>query len=165
MGGATPGDTTREERSKDTAKSQEKIAEKKMKLTKFGLNFQSAGTLMTIHDQIGKDTPLCVGGGATSLTQVPGGSEESRKRSKDSYVEEMKGAYTTKWSKEGSHSTAEVTAPLPSSDKAPPPLMSRQRELTMEKYDDKTSDDEDISLTARTLIKKKPTFKFNIGKK
>ena len=38
--------------------SSDKSSEKKSKLAKFGLKFQSAGTLMSIGEQIGKDTPV-----------------------------------------------------------------------------------------------------------
>lgn len=45
-------------RSKESEESQAKIAEKKARLAKFGLKFQSAGTLVTIGDQLGRDSSI-----------------------------------------------------------------------------------------------------------
>ena len=207
-----------------------KVAEKKMKLAKYGLKFQSAGTLVTIGDRIEKDTPIIKGTAPTNskeLTEVKGrgearggesehkgaiskdrgdsrnrgngGREESSRNrgheSKDrgnrgreegrgkggreekggaptrrevdrrKLIDQTKASYTTKWEKAGSSKKDQVIPSAPSKDdKAPPPLMSRQRELTMEKYANRLDDDEETDFTAKTIIKKTPTFKFKIAK-
>ena len=45
-------------RSKESEESQAKIAEKKARLAKFGLKFQSAGTLVTIGEQLGRESSI-----------------------------------------------------------------------------------------------------------
>ena len=45
-------------RSKESEESQAKIAAKKARLAKFGLKFQSAGTLVTIGEQLGRDSSI-----------------------------------------------------------------------------------------------------------
>ncbi len=78
-----------------------------------------------------------------------------------------KGVYTSTWEKLGS--SREMSEPKPEEDrKGPPPkLMSRQRELTLERAFGAESDDEDDSLatldqlTVRSQPKK---FRFNIRK-
>jgi hypothetical protein len=232
--------------SEDSA-SQEKIASKKIKLAKYGLKFQSAGTLVTIGDRIGKDTPLIKetdgkkekmqevnditdkgevndimdkgevndrvrsrgkgggsrdrgkgdgsrdggeGGGSRDRGKGDGsrdggegegdgskarpGKAENRtnmsvaRREMDrrKLIDQTKASYTTKWEKAGSSRQKQLGIPsAPSNDdKAPPPLMSRQRELTMEKQAEHTSDDEEDTGFTRAIIKKTPKFKFKIAK-
>ena len=145
-------------------KSQEKITTKKMRLAKFGPKFQSAGTLMSISDQIGKDTPIKKTHETTPLNESSQLLPREESEGVRTIKEEVKGGdYTTKWDREGAALKREVNPP-PSVEKAPPPLMSRQRELTMEKYVESDSDEEGSTLTAKTIVKRTPTFKFKIGK-
>lgn len=167
--GSDQGGNITKANTTDNTSSQEKdkVAAKKQKLAKFGLKFMSAGTLISISDQIGKDTPLQqlpTGNDASSSAEVDAPLSR-READRKALIEKQKVAYTTMWDKEGAASRV-VSKALPvSSDKPPPPLMSRQRELIMEKASEADSDDEDSSLTAKTLIKKAPGFKFKIGKK
>ena len=160
-----------EKRPLENTESQEKIAEKKRKLARYGLKFQSAGTLMSIGELLGKDTPLQQGSPA-KISEKPNQLDsekitDRRAQDKAAMIQGIKGSYTTMWDKEGeTGKRADISKPLPvSSQKAPPPLMSRQRELIMEKAAGSDSDDEDQTLTAKTLIKRTPVFKFKIGKK
>lgn len=199
------GNTKDGGKTSEDDQSQGKVAEKKMKLAKYGLKFQSAGTLVTIGDRIEKDTPIIKESAPTNskelLTENKGGIEvrgesenklkgavstdgrdNSRGGSRDRDREDSRGAptrrevdrqklidktkasYTTKWEKAGSSKQNQVIPSAPSKDdKAPPPLMSRQRELTMEKYANRLDDDEDTDFT-KTIIKKAPKFKFKIAK-
>lgn len=147
-----------------TEDSQEKIANKKIKLAKFGLKFQSAGTLMSIGEaRIEKDTPLhkTIPASITKTNEEVGGKVMGRGRT----FEEKKASYTTKkWEKAGEASRAKEvnTAPV-DEDKAPPKLMSRQKELSMGKSGNTSGSDEDeLDFTVTKAIIKKPhTFKLN----
>lgn len=187
--------------------SQGKIADKKMKLAKYGMKFQSAGTLISIGDRIERDTPIVkttptqagdrnkttptqtgdrnkttptpAGGrnkttptSRNKTTPIPAGDDKGNgevavvitPRAMTS-LQQRKASYTTrKWEKAGAAKEREFKPSLPEVDAPPPPLMSRQRELTMEKYEDRTSDEEDDFTTAKTAIKKVTKFKFNIAK-
>lgn len=209
-------------RSKESEESQAKIAAKKARLAKFGLKFQSAGTLVTIGEQLGRDssiyrTPAVIqrlGGGSVEknsdgekkMESTPNQSSRSEKTlisestrnsegsgtssekklsfgfqkktlpkfqqgGKISGVDSggmlPKGVYTSTWEKPGT--SREKSEPKPDEErKGPPPkLMSRQRELTLERAFGAESDDEDDSLatldqlTVRSQPKK---FRFNIRK-
>lgn len=149
--------------------------DKKTKFGKYGMKFQSAGTLISISDDgIGKDTPIVkkttaveqkvfpkasVDGGTVSVGRAHSDLRDRQRK----MIHEKKASYTTKWERAGASKPQLVPAP-PKEDTAPPPLMSRQRELTMEKYADRTSDDdEEADFTAKAIIKKAPKFKFKIG--
>jgi hypothetical protein len=210
-------------RSKESEESQAKIAAKKARLAKFGLKFQSAGTLVTIGEQLGRDssiyrTPAVIqrlGGGGeeknndgekkvesspsqtasserTQITEIvksssEGSSTSSEKKlsfgfqkktlskfqqggkssSMDSGGMLPKGVYTSTWEKPGS--SRETSEPKPEEErKGPPPkLMSRQRELTLERAFGVESDDEDDSLTTldQLTVRSQPKkFRFNIRK-
>lgn len=151
MGGATSG--TRK------ITSQDKLSDKKTKQSKYGMKFQSAGTLISI----GKDTPLI-----KKTTPTPTVEPTQVDKDRTAHLEKKKASYTTKlWERAGEAAKREQTKPsAPEVDKAPPPLMSRQRELTMEKYAEREpgSDDEEPDFTAKAIIKK-PRFKFKIANK
>lgn len=151
-------------------KSQEKIADKKLKLAKIGLKFYSAGTLVSIGDRIEKDTPLCKEPVPISeSTQKPESSKSAAEEAMAKRLEKKKASYTTTWEREGSLSRHDknIVPASPNVKSEPPPLMSRQRELIMEKSAENgnSSDDEDSDLTAKVFIKKTPTFKFKMAKK
>ena len=153
----------------------DKVADKKQKLAKFGMKFQSAGTLISIGDNmIERDTPLCKD--ITPIVQEWQEEMEGREVQRESRKVKIggvtidvgqKASYTTMWEKAGEGGKKNNAAPLPSSlDKAPPPLMSRQRELIMEKAADlDNSDDEDADFTAKAIVKKPAAFKFKITKR
>lgn len=213
-------------RSKESEESQAKIAAKKARLEKFGLKFQSAGTLVTIGEQLGRDssiyrTPAVIqrlqgdskdnddgektdsnsskssnsertqtskkvrsseGGGSSSdkklsfgfqkktLSKLPQ-AQSGVKSGVESGGMLPKGVYTSTWEKPGGSSREKSDASSDKIDeerKGPPPkLMSRQRELTLERAFGAESDDEDDSLatlhqlTVRSQPKK---FRFNIRK-
>lgn len=168
--GGRDGNATK--RPAQDQKSQEKIDEKKMKLAKFGMKFQSAGTLISIgDDRIEKDTPILKNAELEVLEErVEPEAKDSKVDKVDkvesrrkALLEEKKAAYTTKWEKAGTSKAPVFPTPAPM-DSAPPPVMSRQREL-MEKYAENTSEDEEPDFTSKTIIKKAPTFKFKISKK
>lgn len=160
-----------------------KVADKIKKLAKFGLKFQSAGTLISIGDsRIERDTPLCknvmpMTGEQQQEKRAPVEERRSRKVKIGGVIIDVdqKASYTTMWEKAGEGGKKDDTMPLPSSqDKAPPPLMSRQRELIMEKAanlkkDDDDDDDDDVDFTAKKqkkdIIKKPVAFTFKITKK
>ena len=139
--------------------SGDKVSNKKSVQSKFGVNFHSAGTLMSIGEQLGKDTPLQKDFQKTPIipqaTPTPSSSR-------------MLVKYTTaKWDKEGDFEKrakqAKEKEHASRLEKAPPPLKSRQRELIMEGY--LGSSDEEEELTVKKKIVKKPTkFKFSFGK-
>lgn len=56
----TTSDSTKAgvKRSQESVESQAKIAQKKAKIAKFGLKFQSAGTLVTIGEQLGRQSAI-----------------------------------------------------------------------------------------------------------
>ena len=213
-------------RSKESEESQAKIAAKKARLAKFGLKFQSAGTLVTIGEQLGRDssiyrTPAVIqrlqGGSEdkndagekvdsnsskssnSERTQTSekvktseGNSTSSEKKLSFGFQKKTlsklpqaqsgvksgvdsggmlpKGVYTSTWEKPGSSREKSDTSldKIDEERKGPPPkLMSRQRELTLERAFGAESDDEDDSLatlhqlTVRSQPKK---FRFNIRK-
>ena len=152
----------------------EKIASKRKKF----MAFQSAGTLISIGDnRIEKDTPLC-----KDITPIIQERQKEQDEVKGENVQKgsrmvkvggvtidigQKASYTSMWEKAGEGAKKNNAAPLPSSlDQAPPPLMSRQRELIMEKAADLNgSDDEGDDFTTKTIVKKKTGFKFKITKR
>ncbi len=150
--------------------------EKKSKLAKYGMKFQSAGTLMSIGDQIGKDTPLrqqtaqdqLKGTLSPSKTVAEGSSKTDSKSS--SLSSKLLAHYTTaKWDKAGDFEKRLKEAKEKEHEirveKAPPPLKSRQKELNMDNYSGSEDEEEDFSVNARTIIKKPAKFKFNLAKK
>lgn len=185
-------DTPKVKRSAASEESHAKITAKKAKLAKFGLKFQSAGTLTSITDQLGSDTstyrpPAVVqrltGGnkeqdsGQTFRSSAAPTSEHSVSGDKKlSFELKTKStslkpvafqskdiSYTSVWDR------SKPGAQIPDNHlqdrlKGPPPLMSRQRELNMEKaFGDDSSDEEDIG--GKLLVKRGPAkFKFNIRK-
>ena len=212
-------------RSKESEESQAKIAEKKARLAKFGLKFQSAGTLVTIGDQLGRDssiyrTPAVIQrlGGADSNniredsrvsnssqtanaskseidehknSHKAGSSSGSEKKlsfsfqksqSKLKQQQQLSGArgchndiggaqptgvYTSTWEKPGtSRENSELSHDKEERKGPPPKLMSRQRELTLERAFSAESDDEDDSLTTlhQLAVRSQPKFRFNIKK-
>lgn len=156
--------------------------EKKTKLSRYGLKFQSAGTLISIGDVdgIGKDTPIVKETMPIVKKATPRKTVQQKSLPKDDshgdrrgaasterqrkMIDEKKASYTTKWEKAGASKPEFLPTPS-KDDSAPPPLMSRQRELTMEKYADHTSDDEEADFTTKAIIKKAPKFKFKIHPK
>lgn len=157
----------------DDSKSQ--VGDKKTKLSKYDMKFQSAGTLISIGEGIGKDTPIVDEATLKKTMQqkspqkwLPKESANGDQRGMSSterrkkLIDEKKASYTTKWEKAGASKPELLPAPS-KGDTAPPPLMSRQRELTMEKCADQTSDDEETDFTAKAIIKKAPKFKFKIA--
>ncbi len=173
---SAPGSKSGTKSGAEDSGSGGKIADKKMKLAKFGMKFQSAGTLISIGDnRIEKDTPLCKD--TTPILQehqkvlhnvkgqkVP---REVKIGGVTIDVGQNKASYTSMWEKAGEGGKKSNAFPLPSSlNKAPPPLMSRQRELIMEKAVDVNNlDDEDTDFTAKAIVKKSTGFKFKIAKK
>lgn len=149
----------------------DKLASKRKKF----MTFQSAGTLISIGDnRIEKDTPLC-----KDISPI---IQEREKEQKEEQVQRgsrkvkvggvtidigEKASYTSMWEKAGEGGKKNNAAPLPSSlDQAPPPLMSRQRELIMEKAAGQNDlDDDTEDFTTRKLVNRKTGFKFNITKK
>ena len=195
-------------RSKESEESQAKIAEKKAKLAKFGLKFQSAGTLVTIGEQLGREssiyrTPAVIErlggtepssnssnsraskevGKETRKEESAGGSEKklsfafqkssskvksaqtlSGARTNVDSVGTRQGVYTSTWDKPG---TSREKIKDEEEPKGPPPkLMSRQRELTLERAFGADSDDEDDSLATleQLAVRSQPKFRFNIRK-
>ena len=211
-------------RSKESEESQAKIAEKKARLAKFGLKFQSAGTLVTIGDQLGRDssiyrTPAVIqrlGGtddndigkqfaisnssqftnssksqtdkqekgskdsSSGSEKKLSFGFQKSQSRLKQQQLSvakgsrsdaeggQPKGVYTSTWEKPGSsQEKSESSQKDKEKMKGPPPkLMSRQRELTLERAFNAESDDEDDSLATlqQLAVRSQPKFRFNIKK-
>ena len=141
--------------------SQDKLSDKKTKMSKYGMKFQSAGTLVSIE----KDTPLIK---KTTPTPTPTVEPTQQDRDRTAFLEKKKASYTTKlWERAGEAAKREQAKPAaPEVEKAPPPLMSRQRELTMEKYAEREpgSDDEEPDFTVKAIIKKPQKLKFKIGK-
>lgn len=215
--------TTGVKRSKESEESQAKIAEKKARLAKFGLKFQSAGTLVTIGEQLGRDssiyrTPAVIqrlgGSDGNDTREVDSSSSQSSTSSKsktskldkgskesssgsekklsfgfqksqsklkqqpqlsggkgnhdDVGVAQPKGVYTSTWEKPGgSREKIEPAQKDEEERKGPPPkLMSRQRELTLERAFGAESDDEDDSLATlqQLTVRSQPKFRFNIRK-
>ena len=181
-------------RSAESEESHAKIAAKKAKLAKFGLKFQSAGTLTSITDQLGSDKstyrpPAIVqrltGGDqkrdndqasviqSVALTSDPSGSGDKKlsfgfSKSKSTGLKPVafqskELSYTSVWDLDKPGDQIPDTH-LEDRLKGPPPLMSRQRELNMEKaFGDDSSDEEDIG--GKVLVKRAPAkFKFNIRK-
>lgn len=200
-------------RSKESEESQAKIAEKKAKLAKFGLKFQSAGTLVTIGEQLGREssiyrTPAVIqrlgandddssthkvessnSKGAQMSLKVKGerennsgsekklsfGFQKSQSKLKQPQLLSSntgtmlpKGVYTSTWEKPGdSQEKREQALKDEGERKGPPPkLMSRQRELTLERAFGEESDDEDDSLATlqKLTVRSQPKFRFNIKK-
>ena len=206
--------------SKESEESQAKIAAKKARLAKFGLKFQSAGTLVTIGEQLGRDssiyrTPAVIqrlggsedsnsaGEKVVSSTSKPSNSERTQKvkstessgtssekklsfgfqkktpskiqqtpsgnkSSVDGAGAQPKGVYTSTWEKPGdSREKSDASNKADEERKGPPPkLMSRQRELTLERAFGAESDDEDDSLETlqQLTVRSQPKFRFNIRK-
>lgn len=154
---------TNSKRVVEDTESQDKITNKKMKLAKFGLKFQSAGTLVSIGDTaIGMDTPLQKEATPTILDSAKPSDGGTKVMGKGKTFEEKKALYTTrKWEKAGQGSSLK-TGPSEADnvEKAPPPLMSRQKELSLGKSQD-SSDEEEADFSAKTIVKKPPAaFKF-----
>ena len=172
--------TTNPDAKRVAEESQAKIAAKKAKLSKFGLKFQSAGTLTSITEQLGSDTstykpPLII----QRLTGDTKDKEDKASTSSDdrriafglqpvktkplapvAFQSSEEQSYTSVWKIPGSESKEPRLEPI---TKGPPPLMSRQRELNMEKaFGEDSSDEEELKLVPikRGLAK----FKFNLRK-
>ena len=143
------------------------------------MKFQSAGTLMSIGEQIGKDTPIVkekdnVRDKDVIKARAPDasvGEVSSSSSSRSSYSSKLMTRYTTaKWDKEGDFERrlkeAKEKEHAIRVEKAPPPLKSRQKELNMDNYSDlEEEEEEDFSVASRTIIKKPTKFKFNLTKK
>lgn len=181
--------------SAERAESHAKIEAKKLKLAKFGLKFQSAGTLTSITDELGSvsstyrspaivrrltggnrerdedkslseyrlssfsndtcssgDSKFLFGFNKTKLTTLKPVAFESKDQT-----------YTSVWNSLQPGSQIRDTH-VEDRLKGPPPLMSRQRELNLEKaFSEESSDDDDV--VQKRFVKRAPTkFKFNIRK-
>ena len=147
------------------------LGSKKMKLSKLEQRFQSAGTLMSIGDaRIGKDTPIVKETKPTTSStsgDKKGVEPETMNMGRGKSLEQKKALYTTKkWEKAGTAKA--VVAPSESEhvEKAPPPLISRQKELNMAGAEDSSDDEPDF--IAKSIIKKpapkSKSFKLNLPK-
>ena len=179
--------------------SNAKIAEKKAKIAKFGLKFQSAGTLVTVNDGnkrmsfASKGLPSSLSGdtgdvqSATRFEMLPhsasqvveeikkkphavstGGRGSSGRGSHEEKPEtgfsEQDGSSDEKFSF-GFHKKQPTPSHGKTAGKNPPPLMSRQRELTMSRaFGDESDEEDEQTGLAQLPIRKPPRFKFNIGK-
>lgn len=134
-----------------------KVAEKKARIAKFGLQFKSAGTLTTV-DGSQRMTP---GDGRLFSYKQPGTSSQPPKPAcPDPTAEDSK-----KFSFElGKKPPSSSSSSLPSASRLPPKLMSRQRELTMSRAFSAESDSEedDIGKNLTQLQRRGPKFKFKI---
>lgn len=202
-------------RSIESEESQAKIAAKKARLAKFGVKFESAGTLVTIGEQLGREnsvyrTPAVIqrlGGGEDKSSAVEKGdpkcsessnSDKTQTSENSSTSCEKKlsfgfqktalsklqqasksgmngtgllpqGVYTSTWEKPGgSRAKSDPSDKVNEEErKGPPPkLMSRQRELTLERAFGAESDEEDDSLATlqQLTVRSQPKFRFNIRK-
>lgn len=184
-------------RSQESEESNAKIAEKKAKIAKFGLKFQSAGTLVTVNDgnkrtlsskrlssNWSEDAgdvqaatrfemlPHSSSQGAEEIKKNPvstggRGSREEKSETTFSTVSEQRtqgGGSDQKFSF-GFHKKQPTSSQGKAVGKNPPPLMSRQRELTMSQaFGDESDEDDDKTGLAQLPIRRPPRFKFNIGK-
>ena len=191
--GATPTSTSGVKRSQESD-SRVKIAEKKAKIAKFGLKFQSAGTLVTVGDKsrmTSSKAPaasyrpsdgdsddihppsrfgmLSSSGSSGSSSQYGGGVSSYDKRlefsdtSRTSEQSVKDGSSDQRFSF-GFQKKQPTSVPSKAPGKHPPPLMSRQRELTMSRVFGGESDEEEDAGLAQLPIRKPTRFKFNIGK-
>ena len=163
---------------REAKESQAKIAAKKAKLNMFGLKFRSAGTLTSITDQLG--TTVSTYKPPAIIRRLTGGTKE-RNDDTDSTMKISFGIqpttsktlvftppqssqekqYTSVWNTPGDGKMEPHLEPVM---KGPPPkLMSRQRELNMEKaFGGDSSDEDELTIVP---IKRGPTkFKFNLPK-
>lgn len=160
---------------KEAEESQAKIAAKKAKLGKFGLKFQSAGTLTSIIDQLGTTTTIYKP--PAIIQRLMEGTKESNKDTSDTKkisfgIQQFTATkslststqdkqYTSVWTMPGDGKEDPCSKPV---TKGPPPkLMSRQRELNMEKaFGGDSSDEDELTLVP---IKRGPAkFKFKLSK-
>ena len=176
-------------RSQESEESSAKIAEKKAKIAKFGLKFQSAGTLVTVNDEK-KRMSLSSKGLASSSTgdvqsvtrfemlppnasqvaeeikkpHVVSGGRGSHEKSQLGFSEQgtQDGGSDQKFSF-GFHKKQPTSLHGKTAGKNPPPLMSRQRKLTMSRAFGDDEEDEETGLTQLPTCRP-PRFKFNIGK-
>ena len=175
---SAPTSTTNPDAKRAAEESQAKIAAKRAKLSKYGLKFQSAGTLTSITEQLGSDTSTyrtpsiiqrLTGDTKEDDGQAPSSSSDKRiafgiqpVKSKPlapvAFQSSEEKSYTSVWKMPESKGPR-----LEPITKGPPPLMSRQRELNMEKaFGDDSSDEDELKLVP---IKRGPTkFKFNLRK-
>lgn len=184
-------------RSQESEESNAKIAEKKAKIAKFGLKFQSAGTLVTVNDG-NKRMSLSSKGLSSSLSEdtrdvqsatrfemLPH-SQVAEEIEKKQYVvstggrgssgrgnhEKSEPGFSEQGTQDGGsdqkfsfgfHKKQPTSSHGKTAGKNPPPLMSRQRELTMSRAFGDDEEDEETGL-AQLPIRRPPRFKFNIGK-
>lgn len=155
---------------KRLAESELKIAEKKARLSKFGLKFQSAGTLVTIGNQM-KETKHSPQETQTSKTSLESKSDVSQSSTSSRQEEDS----TKTASDEKKLSFGFNKNPIAkssqfgsggSSQKGPPPLMSRQRELTLSRAfkGDEEEEGNEQGFTHSVLSRPPPKFKFKLGK-
>lgn len=186
-------------RSQESEESNAKIAEKKAKIAKFGLKFQSAGTLVTVNDG-NKRMSLSSKGLSSSLSEdtrdvqsatrfemlphsAPQVAEEIKKKqhvvgtggrgsSGCGSHEKPEPGFSEQGTQDGGsdqkfsfgfHKKQPTSSHGKTVGKNPPPLMSRQRELTMSRAFGDDEEDEETGL-AQLPIRRPPRFKFNIGK-
>ena len=185
-------------RSQESEESNAKIAEKKAKIAKFGLKFQSAGTLVTVNDEKkrmslsskGLSSSSSLTGDVQSVTRfemLPHSASQvaeeiekkshavstggrgssgrgSHEKSEPGFSEQgtQDGGSDQKFSF-GFHKKQPTSLHGKAAGKNPPPLMSRQRELTMSRAFGDDEEDEETGL-AQLPIRRPPRFKFNIGK-
>ena len=188
-------------RSQESEESNAKIAEKKAKIARFGLKFQSAGTLVTVNDGH-KRMSLSSEGLSSSLSEDPGnvqaatrfemrphsvsqGAEEIKKNldnvvstgGRGSHKEKSETRFSTvseQGTRDGGsdqkfsfgfHKKQPTSSQGKVVGKNPPPLMSRQRELTMSRaFGDESDEEDEKTGLAQLPIRRPPRFKFNIGK-
>ncbi len=160
---------------KEAEESQAKIAAKKAKLSKFGLKFQSAGTLTSIVDELGTTVTTYKPPGV--IQRLTEGTKESNEdtintkkisfginlstTAKTFSTNTQDEQYTSVWTMPGDGKADPSLKPI---TKGPPPkLMSRQRELNMEKaFGEDSSDEDELTLVP---IKRGPVkFKFKLSK-
>ena len=141
-----------------------KVAEKKARIAKFGLQFKSAGTLMTV-DGSQRMTP---GDGRLFSYQEPGaGSRPAppplQPACPDPTTEDSK-KFSFELGKKPPSSSS--SSSLPSASRLPPKLMSRQRELTMSRAfsaeSDSEEEEDEIGRSLMQLQRRGPKFKFKI---
>ncbi|XP_064397763.1 G patch domain-containing protein 8-like isoform X2 [Halichondria panicea] len=171
--------TTSRVSRREAEESQAKIAAKKAKLNMFGLKFRSAGTLTSITDQLGTTVstykPPAIIQRLTGGTKEENDDSDSTKKisfgiqptiSKKTLTftppqSSQEKQYTSVWNTPGDGKKEPNLEPV---TKGPPPkLMSRQRELNMEKaFGGDSSDEDELTIVP---IKRGPTkFKFNFTK-
>ena len=118
-----------------------------------------------VAEEIKKKHVVGTGGGGSSGRGSSGhGSHEEKPETGFSELGTQDGSSDQKFSF-GFHKKQPTPSHGKTAGKNPPPLMSRQRELTMSRaFGDESDEEDEQTGLAQLPIRKPPRFKFNIGK-